>query len=144
VRIVRIRHERCQEWDGNEYMLAPDEWGPDQIRQAVRDARDELIADAKTIETYPAKPPFSTPFSQHLDKTVQEVLDMHEAQKLAYKVWLQENRYLSRSFETRLCERGFQSLEEGEDPDAVDVNLDWGHNHGLALNYRHASVDSGD
>jgi hypothetical protein len=133
-RVVRFVHDRCNEYDSTEYLFAPDGWSDEEIDEAVRAVRDEMISDAQAISSSPLKPPWHAPYKEHPDKTVAEVDALHAKQHKAYDVWKKENERLTRSFSDRLRERGFLGLWEDESP-AYESCVFWGHHHGLDLNY---------
>lgn len=139
VRLVRVSHARCGEYDGTEYLLAPTAWSNDKIADLIRQIRQEMIEDAKQVSQSPLKPsPYGPSYKDHPDKTVAEVQRMHDSQKAAYDLWVKENGNLGRSFQERAKEIGFFSLSDRDsDLDIFPVDINWDHNHGLSLNYQH-------
>lgn len=139
MKLVRISHTRCREWDGTEYVLAPEEWADDFIDRQIEEAKEELLDEARAVSTSPLKPSHAPPYTEHPDETVREVQEAHAEQVAVYKGWREKNARLGRSLHDRLIERGFHALGTDE-AGILEVRLDWGHNHGLTLNYRHATV----
>jgi hypothetical protein len=139
-RLVRIQHDRCNDYDGTEYVLAPADWDDDKIRTEIRAACGQMIKDAQQVSESPLKPPWTPPYDAHPDKTVAEVKGLHAEQQATYKAWQEENGQLTRSLQERLRERGFFALwddEQDEKTGVVHVEQYWGHQHGLTLNYEH-------
>jgi hypothetical protein len=138
MKLVRIEHSRCNEYDGTEYMLAPDDWNEYTLEELIEETVNELIADAKAVKDPPfGEPrPFQPDYDKHPDLKVSQVQALHATQKEEYKVWREENNHLERSFEERLTEKGFIPIWH-QDADTIKVKTYWGHNHGLTLNYKH-------
>lgn len=138
MKLVKITHERCDEYDGIEYVLAPDGWWHDKVRDLVNNVIKEMLDDARQIKESPCKPSFNPVYQDYPDMTVREVQTLHAAQTEQYNAWLEKNKLLTRSFEERLCDKGFISLSD-KNADLVSVKAYWGHNHGLDLNYVHST-----
>jgi hypothetical protein len=140
-RLVRVQHDRCGEYDGTEYVLAPIDWDAERVRAEIRVVVEETIADAKAIKEAPLNPPHHPPYAEHPDKTVAAVQALHAAQRAAFSEWNKKNLHLSRSFVERMRERGFVALWDDEaETGAYTAGAYWGHNHGLKLNYQHSEV----
>lgn len=138
-RLVRITHDRCSEYDGTEYVLAPGHWSEERVDEIIHFVREEMIRDAKIVKESPLAPRYQPPYAEHPGLTVAEVQKLHEEQKVAFKQWKEENDHLTRSLQARLAERGFIQLHEaGEKEGTIKASIYWGHNHGLHLNYAHA------
>lgn len=137
MRLVKIEHSRCNEYDGTEYVLAPDHWNEKYLHETIHGVVRDMIEDAKRVKNPPfGAPGWHPPFDDHPDKTVAEVKALHETAKHTYSEWKKGNEHLSRSFKDRLVERGFTRLESDE-ADSIKVKTYWAHNHGLELNYEH-------
>lgn len=138
MQLVKIEHNRCGEYDGTEYILAPDEWKQDRIAETIRSVVKELIHDAKLVKESPLNPGFHPVFVGNPDKTVREIQTDFENRRQKYQNWVEENKHLTRSFEERLREKGFVSLWE-KSADVLKISTYWDHNHGLDLNYVHST-----
>lgn len=140
MKLVRVTHDRCDEYDGREFFLAPEDWSEDFIADLVAKVRKEMIADAELLKNGPEdipRPATWAPFSAYPDKLVSEVLADWEADKEAYKNWSDRQKHLKRSFADRMKEEGFVSLWADE-AGIFDVTCHWGHSHDLTLNYQHS------
>jgi len=147
MRLVKVEHSRCDEYDGTEYFMAPNGWSEEAVAIQINQVMKELIAHAKVLKDGVPEvpnPPWHPEFTKYPDKTVQEVLDAHEEAKAAYNKWYAENKKLCASFEARMREVGFTGLWELEEGDDVqgfqEYHAYWGHNHGLDLNYKHLEL----
>jgi len=141
MKVVRINHDRCNEWDVTTYALAPDEWSNGEVMSRVGKAQDEYQQTVNELakvmkETPPGmQRPFSSPqYKNYPDKTVREVDELHAEQVERYKAYEAEKRKGYRSFSSYLEDQGFTRLDNYED--AVVVEVYWGHQHGTKLDYR--------
>jgi hypothetical protein len=136
MRLVRVTHYRCSDYDCNTFALAPDEWDEVRIKREVGLAQDaylEQFAKAMENDQGPPRVGHVPPYDKHPDRTVAEVRAEHEAAKAEWEAWEAELRRQRRSFEAFLEDRGFTSLWN-EDA-SVLVECDWGHRHGQRLAY---------
>jgi hypothetical protein len=160
-RIVRVKHARCDEWDGDTTIaLAPAEWTDAEVSARVKDAQADYLAAyrdaADARENAPKFPGYHPNYEAHPDKLVRDVLSEHAAAKAAYDEHQAKSAHTRQRFEWFLDKRGFVtawSVDAAEH--IVDIRCDWGHRHGMRLNYgdppdrfptavRLVAVDSGD
>jgi DNA repair exonuclease SbcCD ATPase subunit len=143
MRIVRIQHEQCNEPNGSTVVLAPPDWTKAQIQEKVSEAKREHIEASKKLQAdekhefkhlayYSGGPTIK--YEDHPTKTVKEVQELHKQTKERWKKWYAQHNENRRSFKNRLIEKGFIEVWDDE-VEAVDVVADWGHNHGLKLDY---------
>lgn len=136
MKLVKITHDRCAEYDGTEYVLAPEDWDAAKIKETVDKVCNQIIIDAKLIKNPPTgAPSFHPEYKEYPDKTVREVEELHAQEKAKYDAWKKENSKLTRSFVDRLRDAGFVGLWE-DSSGALKVTAHWGHNHGLDLGYK--------
>jgi hypothetical protein len=144
VRLVRVTHYRCADYDCVTFALAPEEWDVERIETEVSAAQDAYLAEfdkARQAEGGPPDPGFRPAYEKFPDKLVSEVAAEHAAAKAAWKAWADEQAKTRRHFEGFLTDRGFVSLwsDNGE---AVRVSCDWGHRHGHRLEYGDDKTDT--
>lgn len=143
MKLIRIQHERCNEWSASSYALAPDDWDDEQISRAIRAAQDDYLAfeqefrerqsdNGFTAHYFPGHPSYE----QHPDKTVREVQELHAAQKTEWQRW-RDREYQSRQpFSAYLEKHGLIRLVNAEEEHGIqEFDLDWGHRHGWRLDY---------
>lgn len=139
VHLIRVEHERCSEWEGYEYFVAPDKLSKDQVAMIVDDIVREQIEDAKAVQLAPEAPKtFQVDFRAHPDKLVREVIAEHETAKAAHERWKHDHPELLRSFADRMRDRGLLPITDINKDDSVIAN--WGHNHGLDLKYHRSNA----
>lgn len=141
MKLARIQHNRCQEWDGNTHVLIPDDWDGNKFREVVSECVYKLIAATKkTKEVRETSPSRWTPYGQSIpykefpDKTVKEVDAWWAEQKELHEKWQSEVAPIKMHFSDLLKEKGVLSLWESEEILTAEAN--WGHNHGLSLEYK--------
>lgn len=135
--LVRVTHLRCMEADGRTLVFAPVGWDAHRIEAEVEAAQadyERAVREARELPEGPPAPTYSPDYDAHPDKTVAEVKAAHEEAKRAYREHRDRARPLERRFEEFLRERGFTSIWD-DGPHVTDVDLDWGHQHGIALRY---------
>jgi len=138
MRLVRILHDRCNEWDGTEHVLAPDDWDMDKVYDLVDEAVKECIVAAKEEIKELPHVPYRPDYSQFPDKTVREINAEHAVKVEAAKKAKTERDELTKTFRQRLLNKGFKSLDA--DPDSVEVTAYWGHGHGLNFRYNNSEA----
>ena len=146
MQLIKITHIKCGEYSGQEFALVPDEWDAAQIKKLVTETTTELIADAKELKDHhpPTQPYSHKPrYEDFPDKTVREIQKEHNERLVEMREWQKHHWDLQRSFMTRLAEKGFVPLW-AEEANLLTVSTDWGHNHGLNLNYEHADFGDND
>ena len=141
MKLARIEHTRCQEWDGNTHVLIPDDWDGDKFRGVVNKCVTKMIEAAKkakdTSETSPSRwTPWgvSIPYKEFPDKTVKEVNAWWADQKRIHEEWLAEIEPIKVKFSDLLKEEGIKQLWEAEEILTADAY--WGHHHGISLEYK--------
>lgn len=143
-RLIHIQHERCQEYAASTYVLAPVEWSYSQIDKAIYNAQQEYykaVELAKQHQKVP-QPPYGLPsvaiFKKYPEKTVQEVLDMLEEQRVAYKSWEDNYGVTKTPFINFLVKQGFETLYEAN----AKMVCNWGHKHGTRIEYSETVEDT--
>lgn len=143
MRLVRVTHDRCGEYDGTEYFLAPESMTEDEVQVQVSAVVIEMVEDAKELKDPPEGAPrhYFSPDWDGADpaKTVQEVRADFERAKAEYLKWYDDQKGHRRSFSDRMRDRGFTALWD-EGADVIKADALWGHNHGLELNYQHMEL----
>ena len=144
MKLVRIGHYRCGDYDCVTFALAPDEWDEARIEVEVDKAHEAYMVEfdkARADEAGPPDPGYSPDFKAHPDKTVGEVMAEHQAAREARNAWDKEQAKTRRRFENFLMDRGFVSLWSDE-ANAQFVEIHWGHRHGQRLQYGEDEIDT--
>lgn len=153
MRLVKIEHVRCNETDWSRQTLV---WAPDDMAEESIDAKivsaqkrylkalrefQELTEEQKRmlsvgtwgLPNYKSEPDRT--------KTLAQVDAEHAAKRARYDTIVAKERAAMRSFAWFLHDEGL-TLFEDHDSDLVLVTLDWGHNHGLGIEYPHTPSDT--
>lgn len=143
-KLVQIRHYRCQEWDCTSYVMAPAEWSNDVIQEKIWQVQDEYEQAVKLAQQE-ATPPndwrYGPPkYEDHPDKTVAEIKAEWDAKGEVYKAWKIGQDKTQQRFETFLTKAGFLGLHT--ENIALEIDCDWGHNHGVPLKYEETKTDT--
>ena len=137
MKIVKIEHIQCNEHQGYTYILAPEHLSITNIREDVYKARNAYLKHLKSLPTYPGYPNISLLDVWPDDITVREakkLLVERKKEQKEYQIALESAR---RSFGSFLLDAGYQLLSEQDS----DIELDWGHNHKLAINLSSIECD---
>lgn len=144
MRLIKIRHIRCSEFAAYTYVFAPDLWSDELIQINLEEAQSKYFNAIKIAREKDPLPPGGIygqpPYKDYPNKTVQEVLDIHEEQKKVIKKWQDRQRNTKRSFIEFLKDEGFIPIYEPDDDDVFEVN--WGHNHGTSIDYSETELDT--
>lgn len=142
-----VNHYRCNEWsESRTVMLMPDEWSVDDFQKAVELARIEYLAflgvwNARTDCPNKAGPYSKPDYSKFPDKTVAEVDADWAEQRKIYDAWYKVHIQGYQNFACYLERQGLMYLFDAEESDFV-YDLDWGHNHGLPIDYSNNCNDN--
>lgn len=137
MKLVRIQHTRCSDYDGASIVLAPEDWDEDKIESEVSGAQDDYLAQyrkALSDDPGPPFPGFHPQYALHPEMKVGEVDAAFKVEREAYDLWRAQRDETATRFETFLSRRGFVSVWQDE-AGAVECEADWGHRHGMSLRY---------
>jgi len=147
MKLIKLIHTRCMEYDCQTYTLAPDEWDDDEIQDRAYEAQGEYLAAIKRWkeEADPPDPDFQPYqkqkwYADHPDMTIREADARWEEKKDEHRAWEEERNKARRSFQSFLEDQGFTSI--WRDDAAEEVSLDWGHRHGWPLDYYEGDPDT--
>lgn len=135
MKLVTLTHYRCNDYDCSKIYAVNDETSEDELFEAIKRAQTEylklyeekallenktlpLLGKSYRIEDYPDT------------MTIQEVKNAIEAFKEAQA---EQSKLKYLSFEDILGKYGFKRL--GELEDILELNVEWGHNHGKSYKY---------
>lgn len=140
MKLAKIEHYRCGEWDANNYVWVPDAMTREELLVLVSAAQRDCREAEKTIEGVEAPPHRSWwDFFEKADQnkslaTVKLEYAEHEAH---YKAWEAKRDAARKSFWQRLCGlSGGKVLSFSDGECGLEVECDWGHSHGLKVNYK--------
>lgn len=139
MKLVRITHYRCGDYDCVSFALAPADWAEDEVETRIDRAVTKYLeaVDAATAGVekvaYP-HPPQITAKGLDPSLTIGDALADFQARKTAYDEAEKARQYTGRSFEQFLSDEGFVSLWS-DDARAITAEARWGHRHGQRLQY---------
>lgn len=143
MKLVRIEHVRCGEYDGYTYMLAPDDTSEDKLDNDVFTAMNNYLnalGEFKKLNKRPERLYFN------LDN-IPDNVTMSEAKELTkqrdeeIKKWDDAERKCTRSFGCWMHDLGYRFLSEAEDNEIMESSVNWGHRHGEHIEYDVTKTD---
>lgn len=140
--IVCITHIRCSEYTATTYVCAPQEWSQEIIEERIRLAQQEYLAATAVVLSAPPnnyRRYGSPPFTDHPTQTVQWIIDMWQEKKKEWDEWNATQNGTTKRFSAFLTDQGFLDLYDQAD---IKSSLDWGHLHGVNLNYGETDLDT--
>lgn len=138
MKLIKIEHNRCEDWDGSSYLWAPKDFTEDKIEDDILYAQKEYEKDTTIAIANKENPkliykPYSPiPFGNYPDKTVKEVQEIWEQERIKYNEWQSKLKPAAQSFENYLIKKGYVNFYEGEMETYIAY---WGHRHGVPLKY---------
>lgn len=140
-----IKHIRCGE-DSNDRTLVwlPDIMTEDSFRVAIAAARAEYLAFAKEFKNAEApndyRPHSPVPYERHPDRTVADVKAEWAEKRIVWEAWEAQRKKAAKTFGDYIDGiHGIQRFWEFDPPFTEDC--DWGHNHGIKLDYANTEHD---
>lgn len=142
MRILRVYHTRCNELeDTSSFVVVPEGKTTKEADEDVYKAQNAYIAALEALRTSKPKPTIPNYYNNYdylpETMTLKEVRALKEADKKAEAEYAKLERAASRSFEAYLCDLGYRLLSDlgDEDEGVMTSALDWGHRHGMYLQY---------
>lgn len=141
MQLVRIEHNRCDEYDCETFGWVPNDWTEEQFEEAVERAEKayleayyewKRIKDKAPENLYPHnRLEF---YNNHPNLTVKRAKEMFEEVGAKRKAWEQEYNKGRRTFMDFLSKEGVTPFSEIEPVFSTDIY--WGHRHGDDLEYQ--------
>ena len=142
MKLARIEHERCSEYDCTTYAWVPDDWTEEQFEDAVgRAEKAYLAAYAKWRQDKENEPENLWPswgdqekfYAAHPGLTVACVAKLWDEALAKRSAWEKEYDKGKKRFSNFLVAEGAISFYDYE-PD-LTAHIYWGHRHGDSLDY---------
>lgn len=149
MKLVRVTHIRCGDYDCATFILAPDKWTEDEINKRVHVAQTKYQDEVRRIKAEDEEekpiarsdfwyaPNFEKLAERYPNKTITEVREIIKEDKRAHEEWQKNQKYRKLRFANFLEEEGFSSIFD--DDMCIETTLDWGHQHGTQLDYSEGS-----
>lgn len=140
MKIIKIIHYRCSEYDESNYYTVNRELTEDELNVIIQNAQTtylDALAEFDRIQTkagvhYPSKDIDSFPDSL----TIKEAKVLVEKKKQEARLYDEKRSQVAGSFTRYLKEQGiFPVWEHDFGKDGAQFHVDWGHRHGQKLDY---------
>lgn len=138
LKLASVQHFRCGEPTFDRTLVwVPEAMTLDEFEAIVLSARNEYLAFARRFKD--EEPPneyrqhMPVPFGQYPDRTVREVQADWAAKKVVWEQWDADRQQARKTLGDYLSARGLKRFWEHDHEFAIEC--DWGHNHGITLNY---------
>jgi endonuclease YncB( thermonuclease family) len=139
MKLAKIDHYRCGDYDSTLYVVIPDDMTVDQLDELVSLASDKAIEAERVGQGVAPVYPRRDILIQTMPKTstLAEVDSAFEEQKHEYDAFQKKKDEARRSFYSWLGEVSGDRIMAVHDYDFGDfeVSCSWGHNHGVSLDY---------
>jgi len=138
MKIVKISFERCGEHEKTGYWLAPATMSEVEAQEAVAAARTKYL---ELVDKYQGQKHALVEVNilnfpeTAKDMTIGEAKAAWEANEILRKERRRLNEEMSGSFKNELYIQGLIAIEDADPMEVLEVTVDWGHRHGLKLNY---------
>lgn len=148
MKLAKITHERCDEYDGYTYVVVPDEMTQEEFDNAVYSAQKEYIEFVTEYDkvkkilnesSFAYNNPLMRFYDKYPDKTVAEVKEIYAAKSAEHAEASKLKAQSYREFGTYLKDFGITPLVEYEAE--INKDLDWGHRHGSSINHERRVED---
>lgn len=149
MKLCKISHYKCDEFDGHTFLLGPDNITEEQLSKDAEEAVNYHLNKLREFNNQPDKPAY--PRYPDLDKvdpntTCGELVEQYKKDQVNYKNWETLRRESSGSFMTVMSSKGYKRLSnyEGEQEITGKILVTtayWGHNHDLPVNKEDDDLD---
>ena len=128
--IAIVHHSACDGYEAMTEAWVADNLGGAELDSALAEVRATYLAHLRGLSAEPSPEPpasYGVEWSKQRERTVGEVLDEQERRRAERRAWEQQCAARAKRFsdflyaDPRFC---------ADDPDAVEIDLDWGHLHG--------------
>lgn len=122
--------------------MAPAQWSFNEVEKAIDSAQNAYLNAITESQKEDPKPVFpNINWRSYPDKKVSDLIIQEEVQRMLYREWEERHRQFTKSFMEYLKDQGFTSLYDDE-ANVPYVEIDWGHRHGIHINYSETELDS--
>lgn len=143
MKLVSITHERCGEFDKNEYYIAPDHLSKDDIDRIVDEAQTAYLKAKEEAAKIPRPVDADISYIMQIaadTMTVGQLKAMHNEYSVKYQEWQALERLQAGCFNDYLAKHNIVPVytyvyEADDDPNVITCNISWGHRHNLNLEY---------
>jgi hypothetical protein len=141
MKIIKINHERCNEYEKSTYLVDLFDLTEEQINKDIEDSQTEFLK-AKYDNSNLGEPPEHLYINSDnlnyfpIDMTIGQLKEKIETRNQEFDEYYKKNRALERPFSFYMQKRGYKTLSElGESSTIFIKILNWDHRHGMVLDY---------
>lgn len=147
MKLARIEHDRCNEFDCHTFVWIPDVMERDEFNKIVKLAQEEYLKAESEFKrmTRPLDPGYSPQYDKYPNKTVAEVKTAFDEARIIYTEYEKKLSDARLHFCSHLIKASGDRIKSFWDGDfLITSHIDWGHRHGENLNYKEKSPDDFD
>ena len=135
MKLVKIKHFRCDEIEGFTLLWAPDDKTEEDFANDVDGAVEEYLNVKKNYNANNPKPIYLTEsFSLFPEViTIKEAKGLIEKSHREWDKWQDDKNKVSKDFIFYMRKRGYIDLGDADVEDTWVTTAYWGHNHGEKL-----------
>lgn len=141
MKLAKIEHIRCREYDATSYVWVADDMTDDELDKLCILARDAYLQaehDAKTLKSEPIG--YGPNYEQHAqlfpNKKIGEIKAEYEKKLAIWNEAEARRKQARKTFATLLIELGAGRIESFYDHELeIEVAVSWGHQHGVEIVY---------
>lgn len=139
MKIARIQHHRCGSYESSTLVWVPDDMLEEQLETLVEKARKDCLDAERSVKGETA-PPYRTYWDWQSradkNKTLTVLEAEYAAHKAIYDAWAAKRDAARKDFASRLKDLSDGQITRFFDGDfPLDVDCNWGHNHGVKVDY---------
>lgn len=138
MKIIKIVHYRCSEWQAASYLIPPKDRTDTEIESDIRQVVEQYIQRQKEYNKQkPVNPNWSPVKLEAYDKdmTIGELIELRKKQLDEYQEWSKKKEEAEISFVDHMRKLGYRALWEVEEDEIELYYAEWGHNHGITIKY---------
>lgn len=153
MKLGRIGHIRCGEWDASTFVWCPDDLTEEQFETIVHQAAKDYetaLKEFKEANPPPKQPSFNLDYRVSKTDEIPDEMTFGEyrKQKEEYdaerKAWDEKHKRINHGLMPFLREQGIRPFWDVGDDDIplMEAEVNWGHQHGVSIEYNETDVPS--
>jgi hypothetical protein len=145
MKLIKICHYRCSEYDGFDYFVAPDDITEEQVEKDIERTKELMKKEKEDFIAMEGKRPNLLYLNQGAmpnedfpeNMTIKEAKEKIRENAKKLDEWSKKEDAAKTSFASHFLElkTGYRSLHELDPTEIIEMTADWGHNHGEIIKY---------
>lgn len=137
MKIIKVTHYRCAEYDKCEYYVAPDAMTVEEISKVLEKAQEAYLVALAAWEALLPKPAFP---GTNISDFPEEITIAEAKRRVAEAMRCREEietkrRAIELSFDSVLSKLNIIVVRSVHVSEDLEFTVDWGHRHGMQLDY---------